>query len=44
MHWRIKGVLQKILGGLPYGEALHYGLQRRLGGMRNPRREIMLIR
>ena len=42
MYWRIKGVLQKTLGALPHGEALHYGLQRRFGGMRNPRREILL--
>jgi hypothetical protein len=42
MHWRIKGVLQKTLGALPWGEPLHYQLQRRFGGMRNPRREILL--
>jgi SAM-dependent methyltransferase len=42
MHWRIKGLLQKILGVLPGGETLHYRMQRRFGGMRNPRREIVL--
>ena len=42
MHWRIKGLLQKTLGALPHGESLHYRLQRDFGGMRNPRREIML--
>jgi SAM-dependent methyltransferase len=42
MHWRIKGLLQKTLGALPWGETLHYRLQRRFGGMRNPRREILL--
>ena len=42
MHWRIKGLLQKTLGVLPGGETLHYQLQRRFGGMRNPRREILL--
>jgi SAM-dependent methyltransferase len=42
MHWRIKGLLQKTLGVLPGGETLHYQLQRRFGGIRNPRREIQL--
>lgn len=42
MHWRIKGLLQKTLGVLPWGETLHYQLQRRFGGMRDPRREILL--
>jgi Methyltransferase domain len=42
MHWKLKGLLQKTLGALPAGETLHYQLQRRLGGMRNPRREIGL--
>ncbi len=42
MHWKLKGLLQKTLGVLPAGEALHYRLQRHLGGMRNPRREIGL--
>ncbi len=42
MHWRIKGVLQKCLGAMPGGETLHYRLQRRFGGLRDPRREIGL--
>ncbi len=42
MHWRIKGLLQKTLGVVPWGEPLHYHLQRNVGGMRNPRREILL--
>ncbi len=42
MHWKLKGLLQKTLGVLPAGETLHYRLQRHLGGMRNPRREIGL--
>lgn len=42
MHWRIKGLLQKTLGVLPYGEPLHYHLQRSFGGIRNPRREMAL--
>jgi len=39
MHWRIKGVVQKVLGVLPGGTLLHYGLQRRFGGLRNFERE-----
>ncbi len=42
MHWRLKGTLQKLLGALPGGERLHYRLQRRFGGMRDPRREMRL--
>ena len=42
MHWRIKGILQKVLGATPGGETLHYQLQRRFGGLRDPRREIGL--
>jgi SAM-dependent methyltransferase len=40
MDWRIKGGLQKVLGVLPGGGALHYLLQRRFGGLRQPGREI----
>lgn len=40
MHWRIKGLVQKILGGMPGGEALHFQLQTRLGGLRNFDREL----
>lgn len=39
MHWRLKGAVQKTLGVLPGGEAMHYQLQRHLGGLRNFRRE-----
>ncbi len=31
MHWRAKGVLQKVLGHVPGGERAHYELQRRFG-------------
>lgn len=34
MHWRLKGVIQKALGSLPFGERLHYELQKRAGGLR----------
>jgi len=40
MHWRIKGLIQKALGPLPGGEALHYRLQRRFGGLQNFHREL----
>jgi SAM-dependent methyltransferase len=39
MHWRAKGVLQKVLGHLPGGEHAHYVLQRRFGGLRGFTRE-----
>ncbi|NII54926.1 class I SAM-dependent methyltransferase [Luteibacter sp. SG786] len=39
MHWRAKGVLQKVLGHVPGGEQAHYLLQRRFGGLRGFRRE-----
>lgn len=42
MHWKLKGLLQKTLGTLPFGEDLHYLMQRTVGGMRDPRREIAL--
>lgn len=42
MHWKLKGLLQKTLGALPFGEPLHYLLQRVAGGMRDPRREIAM--
>ena len=35
MHWRIKGTVQKLLGYLPAGHALHFHLQRRFGGLQN---------
>ena len=39
MHWRAKGVLQKLLGNVPGGENAHYLLQRRFGGLRGFTRE-----
>ena len=39
MHWRLKGAAQKALGVLPGGGALHYRLQRRMGGLRDFDRE-----
>ncbi|MET3650929.1 methyltransferase domain-containing protein [Dyella japonica] len=39
MHWRAKGVLQKVLGHVPGGEHAHYVLQRRFGGLRGFTRE-----
>lgn len=39
MHWRLKGLAQKALGAMPGGHALHYRLQRRMGGLRDFRRE-----
>jgi len=35
MQWRIKGLVQKMLGYLPAGEQAHYLLQRRFGGLRD---------
>lgn len=40
MHWRVKGVIQKVLGHVPGGAALHFHLQRRFGGLRDFRREL----
>ncbi len=40
MHWRIKGLIQKALGPLPGGEALHYHLQRRFGGLQDFHKEL----
>ena len=40
MHWRMKGLVQKTLGVVPGGEALHYRLQRRYGGLQNFRKEL----
>lgn len=33
MHWRTKGLVQKVLGLHPAGAGLHYRLQRRFGGL-----------
>lgn len=40
MNWRVKGGIQKVLGHLPYGERLHYELQKRAGGLRMFDREL----
>ena len=34
MHWRLKGLVQKALGYVPFGAWLHYQLQKRAGGLR----------
>ncbi|QNK01631.1 methyltransferase domain-containing protein [Dyella telluris] len=39
MHWRAKGLLQKLLGHMPGGEQAHYLLQKRFGGLRGFTRE-----
>lgn len=40
MHWRIKGGIQKVLGSIPFGDRLHYQLQKRAGGLRAFDREL----
>ena len=40
MHWKAKGLLQKMLGMLPGGQPLHYRLQRHFGGLRDFEREL----
>jgi SAM-dependent methyltransferase len=40
MHWKVKGLIQKALGVVPGGEALHYHLQRRFGGLQDFHREL----
>lgn len=40
MHWRIKGLIQKLLGIHPAGAGLHYQLQRRFGGLTDFSREL----
>lgn len=42
MHWRIKGTVQKVLGVMPGGTALHYRLQRRFGGLSDFDRELSM--
>src|SRR5687768_11883753 len=37
--WRVKGMVQKVLGAMPGGGLLHYELQRRAGGLRDFHRE-----
>jgi SAM-dependent methyltransferase len=38
VHWRIKGVIQKVLSHVPYGARIHHQLQRR-GGLRRFEKE-----
>lgn len=40
MDWRVKGGIQKVLGRVPFGERLHYELQKRAGGLREFDREL----
>lgn len=40
MHWRIKGTVQKVLGYLPAGHALHFHLQQRFGGLHHFSQEL----
>ena len=42
MHWRVKGFVQKVLGGVPGGMTAHYWMQRHLGGLRGFQREFAL--
>ncbi|GAB2506739.1 hypothetical protein GCM10027084_21600 [Pseudoxanthomonas sangjuensis] len=42
MHWRIKGTVQKVLGYVPGGDALHFHLQRRFGGLQRFERELAM--
>ncbi|KRA42319.1 class I SAM-dependent methyltransferase [Pseudoxanthomonas sp. Root630] len=35
MDWRVKGIIQKVLGALPGGHTMHFHLQRRFGGLRD---------
>lgn len=42
MHWRVKGIVQKLLGVHPAGAALHYRLQRRYGGLTDFSRELAI--
>jgi SAM-dependent methyltransferase len=36
MHWRIKALIQKTCAVVPFGDALYYQFQRRLGNLRDP--------
>src|SRR3546814_12185837 len=42
MHWRVKGIIQKVLGTIPGGAMLHFHLQRRFGGLRRDRKSTRL--
>ena len=35
-HWRLKGIIQKLLSGIPGGAVVNDGLQRTLGELRDP--------
>jgi SAM-dependent methyltransferase len=39
MDWRVKGMIQKVLGYVPEGDRIHYWLQRRGGGLADFGRE-----
>src|SRR5579862_592836 len=39
MDWRVKGMIQKVLGYVPEGERIHYWLQRRGGKLADFPRE-----
>lgn len=39
MHWQSKALIQKALGFVPFGDIIHYKLQRLIGGLRNPEKE-----
>lgn len=40
MHWKIKGLAQKILGVVPAGDKLHYRMQRSFGGLQDFSKEL----
>lgn len=40
MDWRFKGMIQKLLSAMPFGDRLHYAIQRGAGGLRNVEGEI----
>jgi SAM-dependent methyltransferase len=42
MHWRVKGLVQKVLGVVPGGLTAHYWMQRYFGGLRGFQREFSL--
>lgn len=40
MHWRVKGLVQKSLSHIPYGDALNDHLQQKFGGLRQFERNV----
>ncbi len=42
MHWRVKGLVQKVLGTIPLGDWAHYLLQRRLGNLNDVSGEVRI--